>query len=364
MPVDRAMTSHRSALPSPHRPGRWLAAAAGTAAALAACAWFVQRQTRRAERAFPPTGRFVNVQGVRLHFTVHGRDDAPQTLVMLHGNGSLGTELELSGLVRQASERYRVVVFDRPGYGHSERPVGLRFGPQEQADLFHAAWVRLGVDQPIVFGHSWGALVAMAMGLRHPDDVGALVLASGYYFPSMRLDVPVRSAPAVPLLGRLMRHTVSPLLGRLLWPLSVRRMFAPAAPTEAFRRRYPVWMSLRPASLEASAFESATMIPSARLLKDRYAQLKVPAVLIAGAEDRLQSTRWHSARLHDQLEVSWLRVVEDAGHLVHHVATGQVMASIDQAAAMVWDRALLLRTASGLKAGDAAADPVPLRESA
>lgn len=340
-----------------HRNSRWLAAAAGTAAALAACAWVVQRQGRRAEREFPPRGRFVAVQGVRLHFTVHGRDDAPQTLVMLHGNGSMGEELQLSGLVEQASGRFRVIVFDRPGHGHSERPAGRRFGPQEQADLFHAALTRLGVDKPIVFGHSWGALVALAMGLRHPDAVGALVLASGYYFPSLRLDVSYLSVPAIPLLGRLMRHTLSPLLGRLLWPLSVRRMFAPAAPTAAFRDRYPVWMSLRPSALQASAAESAMMIPSAALLSRQYAELPVPAVLVAGARDRLLGTRWHSARLHDQLEVSWLRVVEDAGHMVHHVATGQVLAAIDQAAAMVWDRSLLLRTAMGLKAGDEAREP-------
>jgi pimeloyl-ACP methyl ester carboxylesterase len=337
--------------------GRWLAVAAGTAAALAACAWVVQRETRRAEQAFPPKGRFVAVQGVRLHFTVHGRDDAPQTLVMLHGNGSMGEELDLSGLVAQASERYRVVVFDRPGYGHSERPAGRRFGPQEQADLFRAALTRLGVEKPVVFGHSWGAMVALAMGLRHPDDVGALVLASGYYFPSLRLDVPFLASPAIPLLGRLMRHTVSPLIGRLLWPLSVRRMFAPAAPTEAFRQGYPAWMSLRPSSLKASAAESAMMIPSAALLKKQYRELTVPAVLVAGARDKLLGTRWHSARLHDQLPVSWLRIVEDAGHMVHHVATGQVMTAIDQAAAMVWNRAMLLRTASGLKSGeDALAD--------
>jgi len=134
----------------------------------------------------------------------------------------------------------------------------------------------------------------------------------------------------------------------------VRRMFAPAAPTEAFLSGYPAWMSLRPSSLKASAAESAMMIPSATLLSKRYGELKVPSVLVAGAKDRLLGTRWHSARLHDQLQISWLRIVEGAGHMVHHVATGQVVAAIDQAAAMVWDRALLLRTATGLKAGDEA----------
>jgi pimeloyl-ACP methyl ester carboxylesterase len=48
-----------------------------------------------------------------------------------------------------------------------------------------------------VLGHSWGALVALALGLRHPDAVGSLVLASGYYFPTARLDVPLLAGPAL-----------------------------------------------------------------------------------------------------------------------------------------------------------------------
>lgn len=332
----------------------WLIAA-GAAAALTACALVVRRQTRRAEAQFPPKGRFVTVQGVRLHFTVHGRDDAPQTVVLLHGNGTMADDWSISGVVEQAAERYRVVVFDRPGYGHSERPDDRRWDPQQQADLLHAALARMGVTDPIVVGHSWGAQVAMAMGLRHPQDVGSLVLVSGYYFPSLRFDVPLLSAPALPLIGTLMRHTVSPLLSRLLWPLLLRRMFAPAAVTEAFKRRYPVWMSLRPSQLKASASESALMVPAALAMQRHYSELKVPAVLVAGAKDRLLGTRWHSARLHNQLDRSWLRVVEDAGHMVHHVATGQVTAAIDQAAGMVWDRSLLLRPARGLRADEPAA---------
>jgi pimeloyl-ACP methyl ester carboxylesterase len=347
-------------LPFRARPAHpWLVAVAGAAAVLGACALVVKRQTRNAERDFPPKGRFVTVDGVRLHFTVHGRDDAPQTVLLLHGNGTMAEEFDISGLVRQVAERYRVVVFDRPGYGYSERPRGRRWGPEEQADLLHAAIQRLGIVEPVVLGHSWGALVALAMGLRHAGDLGGLVLASGYYFPSVRLDVPLNAGPAIPAVGTLMRHTVSPLLARLLWPLQVRRMFAPARPTSAFRARYPVAMSMRPGQLRASAEESAMMVPAAVALRRRYRDLDVPVVLVAGARDRYVSTAWHSSRLHEHVDRSWLRVVEDTGHMVHHVATGQVMAAIDQAAGLAWDRELLSRPPAGLKAGEAPRVAVP-----
>jgi pimeloyl-ACP methyl ester carboxylesterase len=278
---------------------------------------------------------------------------------MLHGNGVFGDDFDVSGLVRQAAERYRVVVFDRPGFGHSDRPSGRTWHPQAQADLIHAALKRLGVTDPIVLGHSWGALVALAMGLSHPQDVGSLVLAAGYYFPTPRLDAPLQLPAALPGIGTLWTHTVGAVLARLAWPLMVRRMFAPAKPTPAFRERYPRAMSLRPSQLKASAAEGAMMAPAAASLRHRYAELEVPAVLVAGAGDKVLSTRWHSGRLHPQLEHSWLRIVEGSGHMVHHVAPGQVMAAIDQAAGIVWDRSLLLRPPAGLKSGEESPSPIP-----
>jgi len=298
--------------------------------ALGACAVAVAALTRQAERSFPPKGRFITVDGVKLHYRSLGSDAAAETIVLLHGNGTMAEELEISGLADQLAAHHRVVLFDRPGYGYSERPPSRRWMPHEQADLFVKAFAQLGLERPVVLGHSWGTLVALSIGLHHADAIGGLVLVSGYYFPSLRLDVSVLSAPAVPVLGTLMRHTVSPLLGRLMWPLALRRMFAPTAPTARFERRYPVWMSLRPSQLRASASESAQMIPAATALRPLYRDLKVPTVLVAGADDRLLSTRWHSSHLHEEIADSWLRIVEGAGHMVHHVATGQVVAAVEQ----------------------------------
>ena len=300
------------------------------AAALGACALAVAVLTRRAEHAFPPKGNFVSVDGVKLHYRLLGPADAAETVVLLHGNGMMAEELEISGLAEQLARHHRVVLFDRPGYGYSERPPSRRWMPHEQADLFTKALGQLGIERPVVLGHSWGTLVALSMGLHHADHVSGLVLVSGYYFPSMRIDATLLSAPAVPVLGTLLRHTVAPLLGRLMWPLALRRIFAPALPTAAFEQRYPVWMSLRPSQLQASASEGAQLVPAATALRPLYRDVKVPTVLVAGAEDHLLSTRWHSSHLHEQIEDSWLRIVEDAGHMVHHVATGQVVAAVEQ----------------------------------
>ena len=313
-------------------------------ALLSVCAGFSRRKTREVEARHPPAGRFVNVHGVRLHYVEHGAPPAP-ALVLLHGNGSMSKEMELSGLVERLAGRYRVYVFDRPGYGYSDGPRGLSLTPAAQGALFLHALETLGIREAVVMGHSWGALVAIAMGLAaSPSRVSGVVLVSGYYTPSLRIDVPLLLPMALPLLGPLLCHTVSPLLGRLLWPLLMRRIFGPAPTPRTAVESYPLWMSLRPHSLRASALEAAILIPQAAWLWRREPALRIPVAIVAGSQDRLLSTAWHSGRLHRRLPGSRLHLVPNAGHMVHHTAPGVVVAAIDE----LVDRARACSVASAL----------------
>jgi pimeloyl-ACP methyl ester carboxylesterase len=303
----------------------------GVAAVLGASYLATRVMTRKAQAENPPQGRFVAVQGLRLHYTVHG-DEAHPPLVLLHGNGASAIEMEISGLVEHAARRFRVYVFDRPGYGHSGRPAeGQRYTPEAQAQLFLQALRELGVQRPIVLGHSWASMVAFAMALAEPQSLRALVLVAGYYTPSVRLDSPLLGLPALPVIGPLLRHTVSPLLSRLIWPLMLRRVFAPAQVTEAFKRRYPTWMSLRPHTLQASAAESGMMIWEGIRQRRREGELAVPTVVVAGEADLLVLTHWQARRLHERLPQTRLHVVPGAGHMVHHTHTPAVMEAIYEA---------------------------------
>jgi pimeloyl-ACP methyl ester carboxylesterase len=183
--------------------------AVGVVAALAASAIVNYILAKRAERRNPPTGRFITVEGVRLHYVERG---SGPPLVLLHGNGSMIQDFQSSGLIDLAARKYRVIAFDRPGFGHSERPRNTVWTPEAQAGLIGAALVRIGASEAMVLGHSWGTLVAVALALRYPRNVKALILASGYYYPTARVDVWLLSAPAVPLIGDILSHTVSPIL--------------------------------------------------------------------------------------------------------------------------------------------------------
>lgn len=302
-----------------------IGAAAATTLAAAA---FVHQRSRQAERANPPAGRFVEVDGVRLHYLDRG--EGPP-LVMLHGNGSMTQELTLSGLFELVTARYRVIALDRPGYGYSARPRGRWWGPQTQAALLRRMLAQIGVERPIVLGHSFGAMVAAAFALDFPTAARAVVLASGYYFPTGRLDVPLMAAPALPVIGDVLRHTISPLIGRLMWPHMLKVMFSPA-PVPRYFERFPTWMALRPLQLRASAEEAAVLIPAAMALQRRYSGIETPTVIVAGAQDRYVDHERHSVKLSTVIPNSTLMLSPRAGHMVHHVDPRRVLQAIEAAA--------------------------------
>ena len=301
-------------------------AIAAAVAVLGIAALVNRSLAKTAERENSPTGKFVTVDGVRLHYVDRG---SGEPIVLLHGNGSMIQDFVSSGLIEMASQKHRVIAFDRPGFGHSGRPRGTIWTPEAQANLIQRALKQIGITRAKVLGHSWGASVAVALALKHPETVAGLILASGYYYPTPRADVLMLSGPAFPVAGDILSHTISPILGRLLWPLIMRKIFGPAKVPAKFQS-FPKEMALRPSQIRASAAETALMVPSAFALRGKYKSLTMPVVIIAGEQDRLIDIDAQSARLHQEITQSKFRRVMNAGHMVHQTATTLVMTAIDE----------------------------------
>lgn len=300
-------------------------AVVGTAALAAAFA-YVWTKTRAAEKAHPPAGKFINVDGVRLHYLERGAGPA---VVLLHGNGVTSQDFELSGVMDQLAASHRVIAFDRPGFGYSARPDGTEWTPEAQASLFYQALHALQVERPVLVGHSWGTLVTAALALDFPKYVRGIVMIGGYYYPSPRVDAAMAALANLPVLGTLWRYTGAPLLGRLLWPAFSKQVFSPM-PIPARFRQLPPWLALRPSQLRASAAESGLMVPAAKRLCQRYGELIMPVALIAGDGDKLISPRKNSLRLHQAISHSALQLESGAGHMAHYAAPERVVAAVAQ----------------------------------
>jgi len=292
-----------------------------------ATATWVEIRARRAERENPPTGRIMEVDGVRLHYLERG--DGPP-VVLIHGNAVSHRDFVASGLIDRLAVNHRVIAFDRPGFGHSSRPRDRLWTPTAQAGLLHTALANIGVDRAVVVGHSMGAMVAMAMALDHPTAVGRLVLLGGYYYPGLRVDAVLTAPVALPLLGDVMRYTVTALSGRLMLNGLVKAMFAPLDVPPSFLPVLSREMMLRPIQIRANAEDAAFMIGQAKASSERHHELHMPVAIFAGADDLVIDPMEHAGRLHDDVPQSTLTVVPSAGHMVHYAAADEIVAAIDR----------------------------------
>jgi pimeloyl-ACP methyl ester carboxylesterase len=297
------------------RPGGTTPMLIAAAVTAASSALWVQHRSKKAEQDNPPFGQFIEVDGVRLHYVDEG-DGAP--VVLLHGNTVQLQDFYASGLIERLAANHRVIAFDRPGFGYSERPRRRLWTPQAQATLIERALRKMGIAQPVVLGHSWGALVALGMAIHDPAYVRGLVLISGYYFPTARADVALTAPAAIPVLGDVLRYTASPLAGRLLLGRTAKAMFSPMPTPNQFFDLMPRDILLRPRQMRAVAEDAVFMVPAAADFRRRYATLEVPVCIIAGERDKIVDPVAHSVRLSRELPHAALLVVPGSGHMVHY----------------------------------------------
>jgi pimeloyl-ACP methyl ester carboxylesterase len=308
------------------RSGAALAAriALGSAAALAATAAAVNWAARRAERENPPIGNFIAVDGIRLHYTDTG--EGPP-VVLLHGNGSMLQDPSIA-LVDRLADRHRVLAFDRPGFGYSERPREIIWTPEAQMELILQALRQLGVERPVLYGHSWGACLVVTFAVHAPDAIRGVVAASGYYYPNRRLDAAIAVLNVAPVIGPVVRNTVGPMLGALTGRAAVRALFSPNPVPPTFAE-FPASLALRPSQIRASAEDGTTLREWAERTSPHYRDIRVPVVIIAGDSDKAVDCRGHAMRLHYDIPGSQLRILPHTGHMVHHVHPDSVVEAIE-----------------------------------
>jgi pimeloyl-ACP methyl ester carboxylesterase len=309
---------------SPPR-GRFVLAA-GSAAMLAGLALLNAARARQAVRHHPPVGSFTEVDGVRLHYVERGTGPV---ILLLHGNGVMLDDWIISGTLDDLARTNRVIAVDRPGYGHSSRPRGIRWTPERQAHLIARFMEQLGVMQAKVVGHSLGASTAAALALNHPQLVSSLVVLGGYYYPTARPDVLLMVPSATPGLGDVLTRTTMPLMAEALQPATNRGIFGPAETPDRWRREFSWAMALRPTRMRAGAADAVHLVPAAARLARRYPELKMPVAILAGRGDRVVKAS-QAERLHRALPHSRLTLIDGSGHMVHHSATERVVAAIRQ----------------------------------
>ena len=302
------------------------------AVALVVCASVTLAGTWAIERSYPPAGRFVDVDGGRLHVLELGPADATP-VVLLHGaSGNLG-DMRLA-LGERLAARYRVILIDRPGHGWSDRPDGRAdAAPMRQAALIHQALEKIGAGRAIVVGHSWSGALATAYALSYPNAVSGLVLLAGVTHPWPGGVAWLNHVVAAPVIGPLVAYTIILPLGYFMIDTGVAAVFTPETPPQEYDARTGVRMILRPKEFIANAQDIADLKAAVTAQAPRYNEIKAPTAIIAGDADRIVYTDIQSRGIAKMLPDATLTVLPGVGHMVQFAATDLILKAIDEVAA-------------------------------
>lgn len=286
----------------------------------------------RIESRFPPQDRFVAVQGGRLSVIDAGKAEVRGTIVLLHGASASGSD-PFEGFGRRlADDGFRVLAFDRPGFGWSDRLAGPDAGtPAFQARVIGEALDRLGVGSAIVFGHSWSGSLALRLALDRPDLVSGLVLGAPVALPfSEERPLPwwVRLA-LQPALTRLLVDTVAVPLGLFYLPGTAESVFRPEAQVRNYVEvsRAPLILRRGPA---LANIQDLVGLPAA--LKEqapRYPGLRVPTTIVAGEADPIVRTDAQAVPLAQAIPGARLVRLPGTGHMLHFTAADRLVAEIE-----------------------------------
>jgi len=279
----------------------------------AGLALFSARTARQVEQAVPPLGRFIEVDGVRIHYLDEG---SGPPLLLIHGLAGQMRHFTYSLLDRLKGD-YRVVILDRPGSGYSTRPPQASAAISAQARAIASFAKALGLERPLVVGHSLGGAIALSLALDHPEQVGGLALIAPATHPQEHVSpvfraLVIRSA----LLRWLVAWTFATPLSIRNGALALKIAFGPEPVPADFATRGGGLLTLRPRSFIGASRDLVAVVDDFDAMPARYQGLTVPVGILFGASDRILDPAAHGEALANKLPGADFELIEGGGHMI------------------------------------------------
>ncbi|MFD1983194.1 alpha/beta fold hydrolase [Mesorhizobium newzealandense] len=297
----------------------------GIASLVLATLWIAAK----GERLVPPVGKFIEIDGNRIHYVDQGEG---RPIVFLHG---LGAQLHhfRHTLFGRLGPGYRLIALDRPGAGYSVRASGATGRLPEQAEIVRHFIEALRLEKPLVVGHSLGGAIALTLAVEHPEAISGIALLA----PLTHVEADGREKfGSLYIPSRLWRWIMSYTLAI---PTSLRYarptmefIFAPQVLPGDYMVAGGGWLGLRPAHFYAMSSDVVAIERDLGRIEGRYGEIAMPAGILFGDADRV--TRFHTqgAPMRSRIEGLDFEVVEGMGHMPQFVAPERIVAFIERVA--------------------------------
>ncbi len=239
-----------------------------------------------------PTGSFIQVGKLRIHYIEHPGAGAP--VVLIHGLPGTAEDWDD---VTPLLTGHRTIAIDRPGFGYS---TGGYMPFNRQLEVIHELLAKLHVSRPILVGHSYGGTISLGLAERYPSDVRGLVLVDAAAAGQKIDGLTSAQAHLVKFLQLpVIRQVSNATFGQLLTTVSVNEAdaeaFHPLPVVEAHRRRV-LEINMTHGNLEAWSGEILASTGVIAQLDKGLSGIETPAIVIQGEQDELVN-QTHSRKL-------------------------------------------------------------------
>ncbi|WP_093523277.1 alpha/beta fold hydrolase [Stigmatella erecta] len=251
--------------------------------------------------ALPKTAETYQMASVPQVAYVELNPQGARTLVFIHGLGSY-LKFWRYQLDAFAQQGYRVVAVDLPGYGKSDKPATFPYTMEAMADAVRELVQTLGVERPILVGHSMGGQTALSYAIRYPEEPAALVLTSpaGFekfsdkekrWFRRSLTSAFIKSAPEYNLWGSVRQSNFARWRPELEWLIEERVRVVNTPAFDAY-----AYANVR--SVDGLAHND--------FVRDNLGRVQAPALIVFGEDDRLIPNPF--------LHGGWARDIMASGH--------------------------------------------------
>lgn len=274
-----------------------------------------------------PDSQFAEINDLDVHYKEMGAADP--ALLLLHGFAA--STFSWREVMAPLAETHRVVAFDRPAFGLTERPMPGEwegqnpYSPEAATDLTVGLMDQLGIDQAVLVGNSAGGTTSLYTALRYPERVKALILVDPAVYAGGGSPGWIR-----PILTSPQARRIGPLFARAIQNWGYQ--FGQSAWHDPSKFTDEIWAGftkpLRAENWDRALWE-LTQASRPLGLPERLNELSMPVLVITGDDDRIVPTE-QSIRLAGEIPGAELVVIPNCGHVPHEECPDAFLAAVDE----------------------------------